>query len=203
MYFQTNPLYYDTNTAMPCKTPPSKQKNSFSSMLSVPSNASAGILAHHQHFCRGVNYNIIHSEYISLAWNNMASIKSARKLSRAANQAAKKYYQLTFIDDMSEDEEKTIDGENCDIQHVEENDSVHNSKFTFDDDDAWLGSRKRPETHDNVDDYSTVAAQIDMFEKASVRKEEVNDNKISKNKVSREKQNVIGLFMSQVSTADS
>ena len=193
---------------MSCKTPPIKQKNSFSSMLSVPSNASAGIPTHHQHLCRVVNcYNNIHScsEYISLAWNNLASIKSARKLSRASNQAAKNYYQLTFIDDdMSEDEDKNIDGESCcDIQHVEENDSVHNSKFTFDDDDAWLGSRKRQETRENVDDHFTVAAKIDMFEKASVRKDEVNDIKLSNNKVLREKQNVIGLFKSQASAADS
>merc|ERR1712098_577661 len=104
-------------------------------------------------------------------------------------------------------EEKNIDGGEswCDIQQVEENDSVHNSKFTFDDDDAWLGSRKRQETHDNVDDHyhSTVAAKIDIFEKASVRKDEVNDNELSNNKVLREKQNVIGLFKSQASAVDS
>merc|ERR1711936_1453367 len=79
------------------------------------------------------NHNsIVHSEFITLAWKNMASIKSARKLSRETNQAAKNYYQLTFIDDMNEEDEEVVVGESNDNQHNEDNDSVHNSKFAFD-----------------------------------------------------------------------
>merc|ERR1712179_392363 len=122
-------------TTMPCKTQ-IEQKNSFS-QLTVTSSAPTPP-TNHQYFCRKVNNNNSsnHSEFIRLAWNNMASIKSARELSRKTNEAAKNYYKLTFIEDVNED-----------------------------DDEAWLGSRKKSEILDSVDDSST--AEINMFERAS------------------------------------
>merc|ERR1712179_818301 len=117
---------------MPCKTS-SMQKNSFS-QLTAPSSTSVGvpIPTNHQHFCGKENQSsIVHSEFISLAWNNMAYITSARKLSRETNQAAKNYYQLTFIDDMNEDDEEVVGCESNDNQHNEENDSIPNSLSTM------------------------------------------------------------------------
>ena len=175
---------------MPCKTQ-IEQKNSFS-QLTVTSSAEAPTPpTNHQYFCRKVNNNSSnHSEFIRLAWNNMASIKSARELSRKTNEAAKDYYQLTFIEDVNEDEEEVFGGESSEL-----NDSVHNSKFTFDDDEAWLGSRKKSEILDSVDDFST--AEINMFERTSARKDKIGDSKPSK--IRSDKQTVIGLFVSQAS----
>ena len=89
---------------------------------------------------------------------------------------------------MNKDEEEVFGGESS-----EENDSVHNSKFTFDDDEAWLGSRKKSEILDSVDDFST--AEINMFKRISARKEKVDDSKPSK--IRSDKQSVIGLIVSQ------
>ena len=165
----------------------SSQKNSFAT-LSVPSSKIPTTTKHSMVMGNYSNGN--HSEYISLAWQNMASIKSARKVSREANKAAKQYYTFTFIDDLESEEEEELGGRANDIGDLlEEDDSVHNSKFAFDDDEAWLGSRKKPEVDDIINSNKN-------FEP----KGEVVQEKPNLKKAVTGKANVIGIFMSQQSS---
>ena len=165
------------------------QKNSFAT-LSVPSSKIHTTTKHSMVMGNYSNGN--HSEYISLAWQNMASIKSARKISREANKAAKQYYTFTFIDDLESEEDEELGGRLNDIREatvgdqLEDDDSVHNSKFAFDDDEAWLGSRKKPEVDDIINNNKT-----------SEPKCEVVQIKPNANKAATGKANVIGIFMSQ------
>jgi len=161
---------------MPVQTP-NKQRNSFAPLCNSTLLAASNKQEQRE---VGNNPNDIHSEYISLAWHNMASIKSARKLSRECNRNAKQFYTLAYFDD--EDPEEQARG-NIPINEVteedntaESEDSVHNSKFAFDDDEAWLGSRKKSFIAENG-------------------KEDELEAKPSK--AAPAKANVIGLFLSQ------
>jgi len=164
---------------MPVQTP-NKQRNSFAPLC----NSTLLAASNKQEQTEvevGVNPNDIHSEYISLAWHNMASIKSARKLSRDCNRNAKQFYTLAYFDDEDPEEHarginqisEVAEGDNT----AESEDSVHNSRFAFDDDEAWLGSRKK----------SFIAED---------RKEDELETKPSKAATAK-KGNVIGLFLSQ------
>eukprot|EP00091_Calanus_sinicus_P015174 TRINITY_DN3311_c0_g1_i1.p1 TRINITY_DN3311_c0_g1~~TRINITY_DN3311_c0_g1_i1.p1 ORF type:complete len:142 (-),score=47.95 TRINITY_DN3311_c0_g1_i1:264-635(-) len=94
---------------MSAKAAPSQQKSSFAP-LSVPVGASYGISSATDKTSTVGNFPNHHfSEYISLAWQNMASIKSARKVSREANKAAKQYYTFTFIDNLDSEDDDDLD----------------------------------------------------------------------------------------------
>jgi len=167
-------------TAVMTVQTPNKQRNSFAPLCNSSMLPAFNI---HEQRGVGIHSNDIHSEYISLAWHNMASIKSARKLSREANRNAKQYYTLAFLDD-EDPEEHSRGVQNTEVKEEdntaesEENDSVHNSKFAFDDDEAWLGSRKK-----------SFIAEITE----SGRKDELD----AKPRKVAAKANVIGLFLSQ------
>jgi hypothetical protein len=181
---------------MSATAPSSHQKSSFAP-LSVADSSNYGISSATDKTSTTSNLPNHHfSEYISLAWQNMASIKSARKVSREANKAAKQYYTFTFIDDLDSDNEDILEkaesGENVfdslpkkDHVELEEDESIYNSKFAFDDEEAWLGSRNKPEIEDIINNND---------EKASV------DNAKSK-PAGTAKTNVIGVFVSQSSPA--
>ena len=84
---------------------------------------------------------------------NEATLRSARKLSVAANKAARNYYNLTFIDDdndESEEEFKVNPAEETLNATSIEDESINNSKFAFEDDEAWLGSRKTSKVDEDI-----------------------------------------------------
>eukprot|EP00091_Calanus_sinicus_P015175 TRINITY_DN3311_c0_g1_i3.p1 TRINITY_DN3311_c0_g1~~TRINITY_DN3311_c0_g1_i3.p1 ORF type:complete len:150 (-),score=52.93 TRINITY_DN3311_c0_g1_i3:41-445(-) len=131
----------------------------------------------------------------------MASIKSARKVSREANKAAKQYYTFTFIDNLDSDDDDDLDRvENSeearellplkDHGELEEDESIYNSKFAFDDEEAWLGSRNKPELEDIINNNN---------QKASVENTSTDTAKCDLTGTT--KKNVIEVFVSQSSHA--
>ena len=174
----------------------SQQKSSFAP-LSIPGGATYGISSATDKQCTmGIYSNNTRSEYISLAWQNMATMKSARKVSREANKKAKQYYSFTFIDDLDEDKvenggmvedcEEFADAMIRDDVELDEDESVYNSKFAFDDEEAWLGTRKKLEVEDILNNND---------EKASVK------NNIVQTKPGMSKQNVTGVLISQTAAS--
>ena len=162
----------------------SGQKSSFA-QLSNPSGGYGITSATDKNSTVGLgNYsNNTQNEYICLAWQNMASITSARKISREANKKAKQYYTFTFIDNL--DEEKEAGDISEDDVELDEDESAYNSKFSFDDDEeAWLGTRKKCNVEDiinNNDEKTSEDYNIDL-----------------QTKPPPSKQNVIGVFKLQV-----
>ena len=185
---------------MSATAPSSHQKSSFAPL--VTDSANYGISSATDKPSMVGNFPNNHfSEYISLAWQNMASIKSARKVSREANKAAKQYYTFTFIDNLDSEDEDILDrvehsekvGDSLPIKNhveLEEDESIYNSKFAFDDEEAWLGSRNKPEVEDIMNNND---------EKAVVEK--ANTETAKSNPAGTGKKNVIGVFVSQSTPA--
>eukprot|EP00092_Neocalanus_flemingeri_P011737 GFUD01012656.1.p1 GENE.GFUD01012656.1~~GFUD01012656.1.p1 ORF type:complete len:178 (-),score=57.22 GFUD01012656.1:101-634(-) len=175
---------------MPASEASGQQKSSFASLTnsgpgyginSATGKPSCSTSNAHSEYHAPSEYHA-HSEYLTLAWQNMASITNARNVSREANQKAKQYYTFTFIDDLEEDVAGTGDtiGED---NELDEDESAYNSKFSFEDEEAWLGTRKKA----NIEDI------LNNNEKA------LEDNLQTK----PAKPNVIGMIVSQSANCSS
>ena len=146
-------LYFDfTDKYIENRMPGARKSSSFS-CLSIPVNKS-------NHSMRSpTQINPSYDEWkmkvdgLKMKMLNEAALRSARKVIVEANKKARNYYNLTFIDDdndESKEELKVNPAEDTLNATSIENESINNSKFAFEDDEGWLGSRKPSKVDEDI-----------------------------------------------------
>ena len=126
---------------------PGRKSSSFSS-LSIPVNKSIYNNRAQTHMKPSHDHANLNMKML-----NEAALRSARNLSVATNKAASNYYSFTFIDDENDSFEEDLQlnraEETLNATSIEEK-SINNSKFAFEDDEAWLGSRRTPKLDEDI-----------------------------------------------------